>query len=380
MIRVFLCGDVMTGRGIDQILPHPVDPVLYESYVRNARDYVRLAENVSGPIPRPVSFSWIWGDALAEWERAGTDARIINLETSITTSEAWWPDKPVLYRMHPANIGCLTAARIDCCCLANNHVLDWGYQGLEDTLRTLDKAGMVQAGAGLDAATAAAPAVIPLTPTLSPQRRGQGEGSRLLVFAFGSTTSGIPRMWRATKNSRGVNLLTDLSEAAAQRIASRIHEVKRPGDVAIASIHWGGNWGYAIPDEQIRFAHRLVEEDVDVVHGHSSHHVKAIEVYRDRLILYGCGDFLTDYEGISGHEAYRGDLAVMYLAGVDPCQGRLVEARLVPLQSKRFRLSHVPAQDAKWLGALLNRLGGRFGTQVELAGDNSLLLRWGSRG
>src|SRR5262249_45465902 len=77
-IRVFLCGDVMTGRGIDQILPYPVSPVLYESSVRDARDYVRLAERVSGPIPRPVDVGYIWGDALAELERAGTEVRIIN--------------------------------------------------------------------------------------------------------------------------------------------------------------------------------------------------------------------------------------------------------------------------------------------------------------
>src|SRR5947208_16970240 len=91
LIGMFLCGDVMTGRGIDQVLPHPGNPVLYESYIRDARDYVQLAERVNGPIPRPVSFSYIWGDALSELERAGTDGRIINLETSITTSEAHWP-------------------------------------------------------------------------------------------------------------------------------------------------------------------------------------------------------------------------------------------------------------------------------------------------
>src|ERR687888_50236 len=137
-ISLFLCGDVMTGRGIDQVLPHPGNPVLYESYIRDARAYVQLAEMASGPIPRPVDFAYIWGDALGELERAGTDVRIINLETSITSSEDYWPNKAVLYRMHPRNIGCLTAARISCCSLANNHVLDWGEQGLQETLRTLD--------------------------------------------------------------------------------------------------------------------------------------------------------------------------------------------------------------------------------------------------
>jgi poly-gamma-glutamate capsule biosynthesis protein CapA/YwtB (metallophosphatase superfamily) len=363
-ICLFLCGDVMTGRGIDQILPHPSNPVLYETYVRDAREYVRLAEAVHGPIPCPVGFEYIWGDALEELERGGTDVRIINLETSITTSEDYWPAKAVLYRMRPQNIGCLSAARIDCCCLANNHVLDWGYVGLEETLEALDRVAVARAGAGRTATEAAAPSVLDVA----------GKG-RVLVFALGSPSSGVPWNWRATESRPGVNLLEDLSETTVRRLASQIRQARRPGDVTIASIHWGPNWGYQIPDEQIDFAHRLVEDGVDIVHGHSSHHVKAVEVYRGRLILYGCGDFLTDYEGISGSERFRGDLALMYLVKVDPGGGRLVETRLVPLQSRRFRLRRVSAADAKWLCDLLNTLGVPFATQVELNDDNSMILQ-----
>jgi poly-gamma-glutamate synthesis protein (capsule biosynthesis protein) len=151
---------------------------------------------------------------------------------------------------------------------------------------------------------------------------------------------------------------------------------KRPGDVVVVSIHWGSNWGYDVPDEETAFAHALVEEGVDLVHGHSSHHVKTIEVYRDRLILYGCGDFLTDYEGIRGHEGFRGDLAVMYLVQVDPRDGRLVEVRLVPLQSRRFRLTRVTSEDAKWMCDLLNNPGAPAGTRVELESDHRMTVRW----
>ena len=136
-MRIFLCGDVMTGRGIDQALPHPVNPNLYEPYVRDAREYVALAEKANGPIPRPLSFDYIWGNALPELERAEVDLRIANLETAVTSAETPWPEKGIHYRMHPQNIGCLTAAQISACALANNHVLDWGYDGLSETLKTL---------------------------------------------------------------------------------------------------------------------------------------------------------------------------------------------------------------------------------------------------
>src|SRR5207237_5084159 len=159
---------------------------------------------------------------------------------------------------------------------------------------------------------------------------------RLLLFSFGSRTSGIPEDWKATSISPGVNLLDDFSEATAARVADQIRAYQQPGDLIIVSIHWGSNWGYEIPREQIAFAHRLIEEGVAVVHGHSSHHVKAIEVFKGRLILYGCGDFLTDYEGISGYEKFRGDLALMYLIELHSRSGELMSVRLVPMQMRRF--------------------------------------------
>jgi len=54
----------MTGRGIDQILPHPGNPVLHEAFVKDARKYVRLAEQENRRIPKPVDYRYIWGDAL----------------------------------------------------------------------------------------------------------------------------------------------------------------------------------------------------------------------------------------------------------------------------------------------------------------------------
>jgi poly-gamma-glutamate capsule biosynthesis protein CapA/YwtB (metallophosphatase superfamily) len=364
-LRLFLCGDVMTGRGIDQALPHPVDPVLYEPYVRDAREYVELAEKANGPIPRPLSFDYVWGDALQELEQASVDLRIVNFETAITSEETPWPDKGIHYRMHPLNIGCLSAARISGCALANNHVLDWGYSGLSETLRSLDAIGVAHSGAGNNAEGAAAPSVLNLA-----------NNRRVLLFSFGSTSSGIPPTWSATPFRAGVNLLDELSNAAATRVAGQMRHYQRPGDIIIASIHWGGNWGYDVPSEQIAFAHRLIEEGVAIVHGHSSHHVKAIEVFKNRLILYGCGDFLTDYEGIIGYEEFRGDLALMYLVELDLQNGELLSVRLVPMHMRRFRLERTTASDTKWLCNLLNDLGKAFGTSARLEKDGSLMLDW----
>jgi poly-gamma-glutamate synthesis protein (capsule biosynthesis protein) len=365
-LSLFLCGDVMTGRGIDQILPHPGNPVLYERYMKSALGYVALAEEANGPIPKPVEYSYIWSDALAELEHWRPDARIINLETAVTRSDEVEKNKAVNYRMHPDNIACITAAGIDCCALANKHVLDWGYAGLAETLTTLKKVDIKTAGAGSNIGEAQAPAILPVS----------GKG-RVLVFSFGSETSGIPRNWGASENKPGVNLLRDFSTKTIRVIGDAIDQVKRANDVVVMSTHWGGNWGYAVPDEHRAFAHRLIDEaGVDIVHGHSSHHVQGIEVYRQKLVLYGCGDFLNDYEGIAGHELYRGDLALMYFVDIDPATGILVNLRMVPMHIRRFRLNRASGDDASWLKNVLNREGKKFGTWAELATDNSLALRW----
>ncbi len=365
-ITIFLCGDVMTGRGIDQVLPHPSDPTIYESYMKSARGYVKIAEEVNGPIDYPVSFSYIWGDALKELDRVVPDVRIINLETSVTKSNDYWKGKGINYRMHPENISILTAAKIDVCSLANNHVLDWGYSGLLETLKTLKNVNIKIAGVGRNLIEAQVPAV----------KKVPGKG-RVIVFAFGLGTSGIPSGWGAEDQKPGVNLLKGLSDKSLLNIQQKVVEVKRKGDIVVASIHWGSNWGYGIPREQTVFAHRLIDETgVDIIHGHSSHHVRAIEVYKDKLILYGCGDFLNDYEGISGYEEFRADLSLMYFATVDPPTGKLLGLQLTPTQIRRFKVIRASNVDTLWLTDTLNREGAAFGTNVKMSEDNRLTLQW----
>jgi poly-gamma-glutamate capsule biosynthesis protein CapA/YwtB (metallophosphatase superfamily) len=363
-VTLALCGDVMLGRGIDQILPFPGDPRLYESSMDSALGYVRLAETAHGAMPRGVSFDYVWGDMLADLEELRPQARIANLETTITTSDTPVP-KGINYRMHPGNAGCLAAAAFDCCVLANNHVLDWGTGGLLETLVTLEGAGIRFAGAGRNAAEAAQPATIDIA-----------GNRRVLVFGYGSTSSGIPRNWAATEQRPGVNLLPDLSPATAERIANHVATQRRAGDLVVVSIHWGSNWGYQVPDEQRTLAHALIDcGGCDLLHGHSSHHVRPIEVYRDRLILYGCGDFLNDYEGVSGYEQYRGELAMMYLPRLSP-NGAIIDLTLLPYRIRRFQLSRASRKDATWLQTTLDRESMSFGCRVALDGDGRLTARW----
>lgn len=387
-VRLFLCGDIMLGRGIDQILPHPGQPDLHEPYVRSATGYVKLAVRATGRIPLPVDAVYPWGDALAVLAERAPHARIVNLETAVTTSDAWWPDKRIHYRMHPANLAsltCLVRAGTDCCVLANNHVLDWGYAGLDETLACLHEAGIRTAGAGHDAQAAAAPAVIELGedsaaggPPVSVQEDEHAAPlRRLLVYAYGSETAGVPPAWAASARHNGVNVLPDLSIKTADAVARHVADMRRPGDLVVISLHWGDNWGFHVSRAEQAFAERLIDAGAaDVIHGHSSHHVRAIEVYRGKPVFYGCGDFLNDYEGIPGHAQYRPDLTLMYFPVLDAVTGLLSGLEAVPMRIRHFRLTHACDEDVAWLHETLAQQGERFGVRVERVGDAQEVLAW----
>ena len=354
-ITVFLCGDLMAGRGVDQVLTHPSAVELHEPVRRDARDYVDLAERINGPIPRRVEPQYIWGDALRELDRVRPDARIVNLETTLTRSDAYARQRLVHYRMHPANVDCLTIARIDVCALANNHVLDYGYAGLTETLSTLHDAGIKTTGAGQDRTEAEQPAIIDVS-----------RDHRVIVFSLGCESSGVPELWSALPDRPGVDYLPDLWNGAADSLLHRVALVRRRGDIVIASIHWGSNWGYDVPGSYARFARRLLNGGVALVHGHSSHHPRPIEIYNRGLILYGCGDFITDYEGIRSRRNYRSDLALMYFATVDAGTGELMELRMTPMRIRRFQATFASRDESAWLHDAVARHSERFGASIEL--------------
>ena len=349
-MRLLLGGDVMVGRGIDQILASPGSPILHEDFIRDARDYVVLAERTNGPISRAAMPSYVWGAALEAFTRPDVDARIINVETSVTRSSEFWRGKGIHYRMSPANVGCLQIARPDVCGLANNHVMDFDLDGLLETLEVLGRAGLHTAGAGRDLAQA-----------LQPVRVATASGT-LSVRALATEDSGVPREWAAEKGLPGIALVASLTAKEAQRLALGLS-----GDVRVVSIHWGDNWGYPPSAVERAFAHALIDAGVDVVHGHSSHHPRPIEIYRGRLVLYGCGDLVNDYEGIHGYEEFRSDLRLLYQVDVDP-EGRLIALELLPFHARRFSLEPASAGDRAWLAGTLTKVSRPLGTSVERDG------------
>lgn len=357
-LRLALMGDVMTGRGIDQILPDPVEPSIHEPAMNSALGYVGLAEAASGPIPRPVGWAYVWGDLASELAQWRPTFRIANLETAVTRSSAWLP-KGINYRMSPGNLPVLRTLGLDAVTLANNHVLDWGTEGLSETLDGLHAMGIATAGAGRNRDQAEAPAILPLP-----------GGGRVLLFARAHGSAGVPAAWAAGSDRPGVALLPDLSDPVLEDFAQRVETTRRSGDRVVLSIHWGSNWGYEVPERHRRFARRLVERGiVDLVFGHSSHHPRPVEFHAGRAIVYGAGDLLNDYEGIGGYEAFRGELVLAWLATLAADDGARTSLEASTFRIRRFRLERAGPADAAWLARTLDDWSRQFGTAVRPASD-----------
>jgi len=349
-MKIFLCGDVMIGRGIDQILLYPSNPKIYEPFVKDARDYIKLAEKINVKINYPVSFDYIWGDAFQELEKENPNLRIINLETTINTSENFEP-KGINYRMNPKNIEVLKVFKIDVACLANNHILDFKEEGLLETIEVLNKNRILTVGEGKNIKEAEKPVII-----------SKNKNLRTLIFNYDDVSSGVPSWWKAIEDKNGVNLISIYNlgnkrelEEVINVIKRNIQKYKKGNDFVIFSIHWGPNWGYKISEEERNFAYQLIEKaKVDLIFGHSSHHFKGVETYKEKLIIYGAGDFINDYEGIRDYEEFRGDLVLDYLVEIEETN-KIDKLKLLPFRIKNFRLNYCNEKEIDWIFNVLKR-------------------------
>jgi poly-gamma-glutamate capsule biosynthesis protein CapA/YwtB (metallophosphatase superfamily) len=315
-----------------------------------------------------------YGNDLIEIFSSIPDMMIVNLETSLTTSNDYARWKGIHYKAHPLNVQSLKVLGEDSVVtLANNHVLDWGENGLKETIDTLKRVDMKYTGAGYTLEEA-------MKPSLS-----RIKNVNVAVVAIGLPSAGVPEQWMAGTNKCGVYVQEEASLPIAKGVMEDfqkyIHD-NDEGTIKIVSVHMGPNWNWGISDGWRDFTHALIDHGADFVVVHSSHHVKGIEVYKNKMISYGLGDFLNDYEGITsqGYEAYRQDLTCLYLPKIQ-LNGELRSIDIIPCQIKNLKVQRATNQDdIEWLRSTLTREGKTVGTSCEkvqdVAGNTNLRIIW----
>ncbi len=324
---LIFCGDTMLGRTVNE----------------RVRDAGRMA---------------VWKDVLPTLWSA--DLVLVNLECALTRHRTEWTDgerKAFYFRADPSAVETLVAAGIDFASLANNHVLDYGVEGLRETIEVLDAAGIAHAGAGMDLAAASRPA------------RLDADGMRVAVVACADH----PEAWAADTGRPGIRFVRIGSETDLERIARSLSEARAGADLVVLTLHWGPNMRDRPTKEFRRFARAAIDAGADVVWGHSAHVVQGIELHRGRPILYDTGELVDDY---AVDPELRNDIGALFQAHV---RGPIVdEVAVLPLRIDDMRTGRAADEDRAWFVRKFTASSAQLGTAVEDRPDGWLVARRGS--
>ena len=317
MLTLAFTGDVMLGRYVNEML-------------------------------KTVQPEEVWGDLLPHLAQAGL--RIVNLECALTNHLRPWTRtrKMFHFRADPKAVRVLQAAGIDACALANNHILDYEERGLRDTLRMLRVTGIRHAGAGGNAAKAAAPAML------------EAPGTAPCRVALLSFTDNEPD-FAATAERPGTNYLeVSLHEETLTRIANSIAQARAQGaDLVVFSNHWGANFIERPAPEFRSFARRVIELGADIYYGHSAHICQGIEIYRGKPILYDTGNFIDDY---AVHPQLRNDRSCLFK--VMFAQGKLCRIELLPVSLSVAHVALARGKEFEAISAHMEMLCAELGTKL----------------
>ncbi len=239
--------------------------------------------------------------ALQETKQA--DVSIVNLEAPFTTASDSTKSDP--FKVDPSQVEVLKNGGISLVNLANNRIMDYQGAGLEETMKTLDQAGIRHFGAGRDAKEARRPEILDV------------DGQRVAYLGyFGAEDQA------AGDSKPGTNLKQN------DRIAADIKAIRDQVDWVIVNFHWGDDIAKYPSDAQIELAHFSIDQGADLVVGHHSSILQGAEVYKGRPIVYSLGNFIFGGKAESDYTS-----AMLRVA----LKARQMKVELLPVEVKGFQ-------------------------------------------
>ena len=232
----------------------------------------------------------------------GADLTLANFENPVITNAVYHPSATTFtgdLRLMPI----LRQAGIDGVTLGNNHVLDAGVSGLEETLVHLDDTGISHAGAGMSLDDAREPMIFDLGET------------RMGVLSY----HGVPSYewsWATEAVPGTAPLLERVMREDVERLRRRV-------DLVAVMPHWGKEYVATPEPGQVEFAHAAVDAGADMVIGGHAHWPKGIEVYRGKPIYYGVGNFLLD-------QSWSEETSTGIFAEITLYEDRVIQTEPVP--------------------------------------------------
>lgn len=310
-LRIGLAGDVMLGRLVNELLQEKLP-------------------------------AYPWGTMLPFLQ--DNHLNLINLENAITVHNEAVP-KVFNFKTDPANTAVLRVGNIHVVNLANNHILDFGTQGLQDTLKNLKQANIASVGAGMSIQEAQKPYIF------------TKNGISIGIVGF---TDNEPT-WNATQIKPGTNYVRvgDI-ETVKKTIQPLIGSV----DYIIASIHWGPNMKERPSKGFQAFARQMIDAGISIIHGHSAHIFQGIEYYKNGLILYDTGDFVDDYRV---DPVLRNNIS--FLFNIELSKSDIKSLKLIPTKIENMYVNRAENKEAQWAIKRMQELSHEFGFTINNQGE-----------
>ncbi len=277
-LKIALCGDIMLGRSFNQIFKD-----------------------------NPNQIKEVWGNTMSIFR--DSDIVIGNLETTITNSDDPWSNKAFNYKMNPKYSQTLSYPGFTYLSLANNHILDYKSRGIRDTQANLRQLGINYGGAGYE--------IEAMTPTIF-SVSGNHRIKNIIIFS----ASDHYDYWTATPNRPGIFYINHRDPESINKAVLLFKNYKRsyPNSFVILSYHWGPNWESEIPEWKRNLAQLLFENGIDLIHGHSAHHIESAEIISGKAIFYSLGDLIDDYAIDPG---YRNDIGMIATLNLNLTTGKI---------------------------------------------------------
>ncbi|WP_253899946.1 CapA family protein, partial [Corallococcus carmarthensis] len=265
------------------------------------------------------------------------DLFVVNLECPYTASTEKLP-KNFNFRARPELVNVLTAGRVGVVSLANNHMMDYGAQGLLDTLGALDAAHIPYFGAGRNLAEARRPAVLTVG----------GLRVAFLGYFFLGTRNIEPREVYATDTTPGVAGHFSDVEVMERMLREDIAAAKAQADLVLPFFHWGIEGNTTPEPYQVRLAHAAIDAGAAGVLGSHPHVLQSMELYQGRPVLYSLGNFV-----FGGNWNPRDKRSVLWRARFDSTG--YLSSDVLPLRTDRypeFPVQPVPVTGAEAEGVM----------------------------
>ena len=321
---IITTGDMMLGRGVEHYLGKMKEDYIYP--FEKAAGILKEGDLVVGNLEAPVTSS-----------TKGLDSR-----------------KKIVLKDRVEAMEGIRYAGFSLLSLANNHILDYYDRGLTDTMKLLDESGISHAGAGKNLDEARKPAILEV--------KGMKVGMLAYTDMADILYAGRPPIrFAAQKDKPGVAPLK------AESILEDIQKLRSQVDILIVSLHWGVEDTNDCTPAQVEFAHKLLDQGVDILYGHHPHHFQGIEIYKGKPIIYSHGNFLFDQNDPFNQESF--------ILKMEYENARLKNLTAIPIRT--IGKTQVVPQEGQGAAALLKRLSeqsARVNTRCTVLQDRAVFL------